>query len=135
MPHVRGRVLAAVLVSAFCLSCDRERTAPAVQPAPAETLFVEQAEAAGLDFVHENGMDGRFHEPETMGPGVALLDYDNDEDVDIFIVQGRVGARARLYRNDLAGGSLRFTDVTEGSGIMAAGYGMGVAAGDVNNDG
>jgi hypothetical protein len=102
-------------------------------------------------------MSGEFYYPELMAPGVALIDCDNDGDLDLFVVQGRMlGAkpidaalfptrdpsslRGRLFRNDLqaaADGTRtpRFTDVTEASGIDARGYGMGVAAGDFNNDG
>jgi hypothetical protein len=116
--------------------------------------FVDRAGATGLDFVHANGMTGNFYQPEMMGPGVGLLDYDNDGDLDIYFVQG--GRRGdgeallappadqppgdRLLRNDLQvepGGERRlaFTDVTEEAGIAARGYGMGVAAGDYDNDG
>ncbi len=92
--------------------------------------------------------------PRSPEPGGALLDYDNDGDLDLYLVQGAVlessagpGAvpwrgeadpRDRLYRNDLeasAPASLRFTDVTAESGIVATGYGMGVATGDSDNDG
>ena len=43
-----------------------------------EAWFTERAEAVGLDFVHFNGMSGKFYQPEIMGPGVAMFDYDND---------------------------------------------------------
>ena len=116
--------------------------------------FVDGAAAAGLDFVHANGMTGNFYQPEMMGPGVGLLDYDNDGDLDVYLVQGgRLGEGEallappadqppgdRLFRNDLDTGPggerrLRFTDVTEEAGIASRGYGMGVAAGDYDNDG
>jgi hypothetical protein len=120
--------------------------------------FTDRATDAGLDFVHFNGMSGEFYYPEVMAPGAGLLDYDNDGDLDIYLVQGQMlgegknldqallpprgplPVEGRLYRNDLevrADGTrtLRFTDVTEASGINARGYGMGVAAGDFNNDG
>ena len=118
--------------------------------------FVDRAQASGLNFVHFNGMTGSFYQPEIMGPGVGLLDYDNDGDLDVYLVQGQLlGARktlkdatfqpvgalkGRLFRNDLqveADGTrtIRFTDVTDTSGIDARGYGMGVVAGDFNNDG
>ncbi len=119
--------------------------------------FTEGAEASGLTFVHFNGMSGKFLYPELMAPGVALFDYDNDGDLDVFIVQGRMlgntplaqaqpqpveplPLQGRLFRNDTAIQSdglrtLKFTDVTVASGIRAQGYGMGVAAGDFNNDG
>ena len=120
--------------------------------------FADRADAAGLHFVHFNGMSGQFYFPEIMPPGVGLLDYDNDGDLDAFLVQGdMIGPgktlgdalfkpvdplplRSKLYRNDLqvaADGTrtLHFSDVTEQSGIDARGYGMGVATGDIDNDG
>ena len=121
--------------------------------------FVDKAQEAGLDFMHFNGMSGEFYFPEHIGPGAGLLDYDDDGDLDVFLVQGQmlgvgdtVGdvpfppspgqmpLRSRLYRNDLevdpAGTPrARFIDVTEASGIDARLYGMGVATGDFTNDG
>jgi enediyne biosynthesis protein E4 len=116
--------------------------------------FVDRAEETGLRFTHFNGMSGKLYYAEIIGSGVALFDYDNDGDLDVFLVQGKMlgsgtpvfappaGAplEGRLFRNDLtvnADGTraLRFTDVTESSGIRATGYGMGVATGDFNNDG
>ena len=119
-------------------------------------LFTERAEQTGLRFKHYNGMTGKFYLPEITGGGAALFDFDNDGDLDVFLVQGNVlepgtkpgetlfpwrGAeppRGRLFRNDLTVGKearLTFTDVTQQSGIVANGYGMGVASGDINNDG
>jgi hypothetical protein len=106
--------------------------------------FVDRAADAAIDFVHVNGMSGQLYMPEILGPGVAFFDYDNDEDLDIYLVQGggfeRRQSNDRLYRNDLAvhadgTRTLRFTDMTKASGIEARGYGMGVATGDFNNDG
>jgi len=127
-------------------------------PQAPRPIFDEVAAETGLNFRHYNGMTGKFYLPEIMGSGAALFDYDNDGDTDVFLVQGGVlepgdkpGAtlfpwkgseppRGRLFRNDLAIGKngspqLRFTDVTQKSRINANGYGMGVAAGDINNDG
>ncbi len=123
-----------------------------------EAIFQDRTAELGIDFVHVNGMTGKDYILEDMGPGVALLDYDNDGDLDIYVVQsgalpGRGAGSAtvtdrrdrkepitdRLYRNDLMEtGKLHFTDVTVQSGIAAMGslgYGQGVATGDVNNDG
>lgn len=103
-------------------------------------LFIESAAAAGLDFTHVNGATGQFAMPEIMGSGAALFDYDNDGDLDLFLVQGAPSASSRLFRNDLrvdANGrrTLTFTNVTKESRIDARGVGMGVAAGDYDNDG
>jgi hypothetical protein len=132
-------------------------SAPASRSASdGDDWFVDRAEATGLDFTHFNGASGNFYYPEILPPGVALLDFDNDGDLDVYLVQGRTigaenGATAtsgppppkpggRLFRNDLrvdpdGTRALRFTDVTESSGIRATGFGLGVAAADVDNDG
>ena len=128
--------------------------ATGAQPEPAAgEWFTDRARESGIDFVHFNGMTGRFYQPEIMAPGVALFDYDNDGDLDVFLVQGRLlgtgtplippppgSLTDRLYRNDLEtkpDGTrvLHFTDVTSESGLAPRGYGMGVAAGDIDNDG
>ncbi len=134
-----------------------ETTAPSTARAEAQTdpLFVDVADDAGLDFQHWNGMAGKFYYAEMMGSGVALLDYDNDGDLDVYLVQGNALAeddkptfrppsslplKDRLFRNDLsvdASGErqLRFTDVTDESGLESLGYGMGAIAADFDNDG
>ena len=145
-------------LGSFPAISDGVHAAPQSSTLPAEEAwFTDQAEAAGIDFVHVNGSSGKFYVSEILGSGAALVDFDNDGDLDVYIVQGGVlgpdntqrGAAApseaglltdRLYRNDLevhADGTrtLRFTDITEGSGLEANSYGMGVTAGDVNNDG
>jgi len=119
------------------------------------SIFKDVAEPAGLRFQHYNGMTGKFYLPEITGSGAALFDFDNDGDLDVFLVQGNVlepntkpggtlfpwsGAespRGKLFRNDLNTGSrkLSFADVTQQSGIAATGYGMGATVGDINNDG
>ena len=113
-------------------------------------LFREVAAETGLCFRHFNGATGDHYMPEIMGPGVALFDYDNDGDLDIYLVQGtrlnQHGKLAespggwkpgnRLFRNLLSEtGKLQFVDVTEKAGVGHVGYGMGVAVGDYNNDG
>ena len=120
-------------------------------------IFSDETDKAGLDFVHFNGMSGKFYYCEMVGGGGALLDYDNDGDLDLYVIQGHMlgegrpsgGAGVsggetppldRLYRNDLTvqpdgTRQVRFTDVTASSGIRATGYGMGAAAADFDNDG
>ncbi len=123
-----------------------------------EAWFTEQAKEVGIDFVHFNGMSGEFYISEIMGAGAAMFDFDNDGDLDIYLVQGQMLGSGktladallapqaplpltdRLYRNDLVvrpGGTriLHFTDVTKGSGLAGRSYGMGVATGDFDNDG
>ena len=108
---------------------------PANDPQP--PIFVDAAPAAGLDFVYFNGMSGEHYFNEIMGGGAALFDFDNDGDLDVYLLQGRMigpdltledalfppppgtPLTDRLYRNDLepgaTGASLRFTDVTDAS--------------------
>jgi hypothetical protein len=121
-----------------------------------ESIFEDMAAAAGLVFTHFNGMSGEFYFPEMTGQGGALLDYDGDGDLDVYLVQGSMLGRYRiledalfpplsplsdrLFRNDSsldeAGKlALSFVDITEKSGFLASGYGMGVAAGDYDGDG
>ena len=104
------------------------------QPPPQDAAwFTDAASDAGLTFTHVNGMSGGHFMTEIIGSGVALFDYDNDGDLDVFLVQSQ--GPSTLFRNDLAGGVLHFTDVTAASGIVTKGYGMGVATGDFDNDG
>ena len=114
----------------FAAACHRT---PASSLQTSTEWFADRAREVGIDFVHASGMAGKFYQTEIMPPGVALFDYDNDGDLDVFLVQSE--GQSRLYRNDLEKGSLHFTDVTDQSGIRSSGYGMGVAAADVDNDG
>jgi enediyne biosynthesis protein E4 len=149
--NVIVKIFALLTTTALCLN-------PPGSLINAQPVFDEVAEKVGLKFKHYNGMTGKFFLPEIMGAGAALFDYDNDGDTDVYLVQGSVlepadkpattmfpwrddvSPRGRLFRNDLRidrNGSpiIRFSDVTQTSGIVATGYGMGVAAGDINNDG
>ena len=117
-------------------------------PAFCELRFSDVSKAAGVDFVHAASKTSRKYLIETMGAGVAVLDYDSDGLLDIYFVNGarltdsmRAGDEPdkssprfwnRLYRNR---GGLKFEDVTEQAGVAGRGYGMGVAVGDYDNDG
>ncbi len=95
--------------------------------------------AAGLNFRHNTGAFGAKYLPETMGPGCAFLDYDNDGWLDVLLVNGqdwpghrRQRSTLRLYRNNRNGS---FTDVTRAAGLEIEMYGLGVAVADYDNDG
>ena len=112
---------------------------PTPDPAPADPeLFTDWTEHIGLRFVHDAGplpVDGRYFMPQIMGSGAALFDFDGDGRFDLYLLTNggpQSSSTNRLYRN-MPGDT--FKDVTEGSGLGIAGYNMGVAVGDVNNDG
>jgi predicted NUDIX family NTP pyrophosphohydrolase len=96
---------------------------------------------SGITWVHENAMSANRYLPETMGPGVAFCDYDNDGWADIFMVnsgvcdfyQPKTPLRNALYRNNRNG---TFTDVTDAAGVAGGNeFGMGCAVADYDNDG
>jgi hypothetical protein len=104
------------------------------------------APQAGITFRHVSGGSGRYYLPETMGAGCALLDYDGDEDLDLFLVNsarlpgyaGKAPIYPALYRNEgvgAGGETVRFVDVTREAGLAAERYGLGVAVGDYDGDG
>ena len=102
--------------------------------------FTDVTEESGITFQHEDGRSYKKYFVETLGSGVALFDYDNDNDIDIYLVNGTnldspdavPDAMNRLYQND---GTGHFVDVTEISGVGDRGYGAGVCVGDYDNDG
>ncbi|HEV8715254.1 MAG TPA: VCBS repeat-containing protein, partial [Candidatus Binatia bacterium] len=107
----------------------------------ASPLFEEvPASASGIAWAHDNAMSEQRYLPETLGPGCAFLDYDEDGWMDIYLVnsgacdfyQPQKPLRNALYRNNRDG---TFTDVTEKAGVAGGAFGMGVAAGDYDNDG
>lgn len=125
--------------------CSPSDTAPLTSSFHSGAAFTDATETTRLDFIYDNGMTGEQYLLETMGSGLALFDYDNDGDLDLYMVQGHplnpdatppLPTSHQLYRNDLIeSDTLRFTNVTAISDLRAMGYGMGVATGDFNNDG
>ncbi len=117
-----------------------ERGLQGAQLTPPLVGFTEVGEAAGIDFVHVNGAYGERLLPETMGSGVAVLDFDGDGLQDLLFVNARgwpwrksaIQATQGLYRNL---GNGRFADVTAGSGLALSFYGVGVAVADYDGDG
>ncbi|MDH3526109.1 MAG: CRTAC1 family protein [Gammaproteobacteria bacterium] len=107
---------------------------------PPVVAFTDVTEAAGIDFVHVNGSQGEKLMPEAIGSGVAFLDYDNDADQDLLLVNStwwsehpqQPAPTLALYQND---GHGHFSNVTEATGLAITSYGMGVAVGDYDADG
>ena len=138
--------LACALIAYGSMGCRRSDDVGAA-PAGGAAWFEEIAARAGIRFVHASGHKTKHLLPEIMGGGVALFDMDNDGFLDLYLVQSGVlsferdgvgGSSAdqsggnRLYHNR---GDGTFEDVTVSSGAGAGGYGMGVTAGDFDNDG
>ncbi|HXW90680.1 MAG TPA: CRTAC1 family protein [Terriglobales bacterium] len=107
----------------------------------AQTItFRDITAQAGLHYLHNNGAFGKKYLPETMGPGCAFLDYDNDGWPDILLVNGQdwpghgkgAPTTLKLYHNNHDG---TFTDVTRKAGLAIPMFGLGVAVGDYDNDG
>jgi len=116
-----------------------EPAVPAAAPATSAITFKDITASAGIRFAHNNGAFGKKYLPETMGPGVAFIDYDNDGWPDIFLVNGMdwpghvvKHTTPKLYHNNHDG---TFTDVTHKAGLDVEMFGMGVAVGDYDNDG
>src|SRR5262245_44706905 len=127
-----------VLAIFFTTHCCMPLYVTAQQKSSSTTIFKEVAQQVGLRFQHYNGMTGKVNVPEITGSGAALFDYDNDGDLDLFLLQGNFlepntetaktlfpwrgseSPRGRLFRNDLkvetdGRRTLSFTDVTQRS--------------------
>ncbi len=136
MPLSRRLFLALLSAAGAGLALPRGRGLRAASP-----IFEEvPPSTSGLHWIHTNAMSPDRYLPETMGPGVAFLDYDNDGWMDIYMVNSgscdffkpKTPLRNALYRNNRDG---TFTDVTEKAGVGGGTFGMGVAVGDYDNDG
>jgi hypothetical protein len=115
-----------------------EEATPPRSPPP--VAFTDITSEAGIHFVHVNGSTGEKLMPETIGSGAAFIDYDNDGDQDLLLVNSKwwpgeerePAPTLAFYRND---GHGRFTDVTAEAGLKITCFGMGAAVGDFDNDG
>jgi hypothetical protein len=104
-------------------------------------LFEEiPTSSSGIEWVHDNAMSTEHYLPETLGPGCAFIDFDNDGWMDLYLVNSgpcdfwkpSKPIRNALYKNNRDG---TFTDVTEKAKVTGGTFGMGVAVGDFDNDG
>jgi hypothetical protein len=114
---------------------------PAAKPSPGEIQLIDVTASTGITFRFTDGASGRRYIVETVVAGLAAFDYDGDGLVDIYFLNGAPlpGAETKeevprnaLYRNN---GDWTFSDVTQAAGVGDTGYGMGVVAGDFDNDG
>jgi hypothetical protein len=146
----RACALVLLCLAVACRRAKPHAQAPVPTPAPTPPpalLFAEKAAAIGVDFSHVNGARGDKWMPETMGGGVAVLDYDGDGRPDLLFISGaswpddpRRATRESslaLFRNEGndAAGLPRFRNVTREAGLERVFYGMGASVADYDNDG
>ncbi len=136
-----------VCVVGICISCGKNRDADTVVAVAEKNAqetradgFYDVIQETGITFVHTDGSSGGHYLVETVTAGLGLFDYDNDDDLDIYFVNGAalpgrtfdVPPTNELWRNE---GNWKFTNVTEESGTGDPGYGMGCVMGDTDRDG
>jgi enediyne biosynthesis protein E4 len=129
-----------LIIILFCAAgCGRGPEGPSVQTkagGPSGPAWLEDlTEKAGLTFVHDAGAVGTYFMPESLGSGAAIFDFDGDERMDLFLLQNagtNSASRHQLFRQETDG---RFRNVSTNSGLDLPGQGMGIAIGDVDNDG
>ncbi len=136
-----GSILPRRMLYGAALAPSESGAATAATPGSSTIRFEEVAAKSGLHFTTRNCATPNKNQIETMVAGVALLDYDGDGYLDVYLVNGAEIPSLektspaywnRLFHNN---GDGSFTDVTEKAGVAGAGYGMGVAVGDYDNDG
>jgi len=131
-----------LLFSIFIFQCsDSEISEDIPSATSTQTIFKDISVQANLNFIHNPAVDSTYAMPESIGSGGAFLDYDNDGDLDIYLINGAWHGQFKNKQPDITNRLFRqesdntFTDVTDKSGLGDTGYGMGVAVGDIDNDG
>ncbi len=143
MPDALRSTPAAVLAIPVALAACNGSSSPTPPAAGAgaatRPLFVDVTADSRLDFRHDAGIDGSFFMPQIVGAGAAIFDYDGDDDLDLYLLNGAYREQPaparpvnRLFRREADG---TYRDVTEASGLGDAGFGMGTAVVDFDNDG
>ncbi len=107
---------------------------------PFVPIYQDATSKSGIPFVHESGVKDKDYIIEVNGAGIGLFDYDNDGDLDLYVIngsyldlkEGQERPTNKFYRND---GNWTFTDVTQASGLGSTEWGCGCAAADYDNDG
>jgi len=136
---MRLSIVAGISLLALGGACQRDASSKAgpvssPQATPSAPAWFENVtERVGLRFTHVAGTN--YFMPDQVGSGAALLDYDGDGRLDLYLVQNggtNSSARNQLLHHEADG---KFRDVSAGSGLDVSGRGMGAFAGDVNNDG
>ncbi|MEE2887279.1 MAG: VCBS repeat-containing protein [Planctomycetota bacterium] len=126
-PRIPSKVGGVVAVLLLLLGC-KDGSAP--------SMFRDATSSAGLDFVHSVDPTGKFPLPEVLGAGCAVFDANGDGRLDLYFTNsGRFGGEGAANALFLRGEDGKYRDATDGSGLGDRGFGMGVAVGDIDNDG
>jgi hypothetical protein len=132
-PRLVAYLILTTALSLVLLDC--RKVSPDADETDAPPWLEDITERVGLDFIHDAGpVDGKYFLPQIVGSGAAVFDFDGDGLLDIYLLNngGPHGRPNQLFKQ-IPGG--RFKDVSKGSGLDIRGHNMGVAVGDVNNDG
>lgn len=141
---VRALTLLVAILGSCVVGCSSGKSTASTAEKPQTTeagnrqsgpWFRDVTAQSSLNFTHHTGQSGKFFMPEMVGSGVAVFDFDNDGLLDLYLLQGagRESKHANQLCRQISPG--KFADVTRGSGLDIVGRCIGVAAGDINNDG